>query len=419
MLSSIQCDRGVILGTLPESAVRHPRLLLVACILASSIAFVNSSALSVALPEVGQSLAAGAGDLQWVINAYLLPFSALQLLGGTLGDRYGRRWLLVVGLLLLAQGSMLCAAAPSLEILLGARALQGAGAALLLPNSLAILGASFEGPSRNRVVGIWAAATAVANAVGPVMGGWLVEVAGWRALFLMDLPLVAAVLLLAYSVIPEADEDGPHERLDLAGAALATGALGFIVGALIMTSSAGVWQWPAVVSVLTGTVLLALFIRLEADRGDAAMILGGLFTARAMVRFGLRWLLACGAFVMASGLALATRIEPASGYLDTVLPAVVLLAAGLAAVAAPLTAAVLAAVDARHAGVASGLNSALARTGGLVAVALTGGVLTKEGADLVVAARMAAQVGFLVCLTAGCVALFAGGARPAPKGLAV
>jgi MFS family permease len=160
-----------------------PRWTLVACVLASSLSFVDGSVLNVALPAIRNSYGAGAAEIQWVVNAYLLPLSALLLLGGALGDHFGRRLLLVVGTSLFALASLLCALAPSLPLLLGARAVQGIGAALLLPNSLALLNAAFSGEKRGRAVGIWAAAGAAAGAVGPLFGGWLVGKVGWPAFF--------------------------------------------------------------------------------------------------------------------------------------------------------------------------------------------------------------------------------------------
>ena len=175
----------------------HPNWVLATCILASSLAFVDGSVTNVALPAIGKALGGGAADLQWVINAYLLPLSALLLLGGAAGDRYGRVRLLVGGTVLFAAASAACALAPGLPVLLAARGAQGIGAAILMPNSLAILGASFSGEARGRAIGIWASAGAVLAAIGPVLGGWLIDVVGWRAIFLINLPLAAGAILLA------------------------------------------------------------------------------------------------------------------------------------------------------------------------------------------------------------------------------
>jgi len=215
---------------LPMAArkIAHPKpilanLVLATCILASSLAFVDSSVTNVGLPAIGQSLKAGGADLQWVINAYVLPLSALLLLGGAAGDRYGRKRLLVWGTALFAIASTACAAAPTMPLLLTGRALQGIGAAVLMPSSLAILGASFSGEARGRAIGIWASVGAVMAAVGPVLGGWLIDTVGWRAIFLINLPLAAgAIVLASMFVIDARDDDRP--ALDIPGGLLATAA---------------------------------------------------------------------------------------------------------------------------------------------------------------------------------------------------
>ena len=198
-----------------------PRWTLVACVLASSLSFVEGSVLSVALPAIRASYGAGAGQVQWVVNAYLLPLSALLLLGGALGDHFGRRRLLVIGTGIFGVTSLLCALAPSLPILLAARAAQGIGAALLLPNSLALLNAAFQGEKRGRAVGIWAASGAAMAAVAPLIGGWLVGTVGWPAIFYINLPLAAGAIFLALRFVTESRETGAG-RTDYAGALLVT-----------------------------------------------------------------------------------------------------------------------------------------------------------------------------------------------------
>ena len=180
------CDRGIAMACEGHAGAR-PRLVLAATILASSLDYVDSSVINVGLPAIGRSLHAPPDALQWAVNAYLLPLSALLLFGGALGDRYGKRRLLVIGIVAFAAGSAACAAAPSLAWLIAARAVQGIGAAMMLPNSLAVLGGAFEGAARSRAVGFWAAAGAMAGAVGPVLGGWLIDTVGWRAIFLINL----------------------------------------------------------------------------------------------------------------------------------------------------------------------------------------------------------------------------------------
>lgn len=190
------CDRGAALSQ-PDRTARNPGWILVATICASSLAFIDGSVVNVALPAIGRSLGGDAADLQWTVNAYLLPLSALLLFGGAAGDHFGRKRLLIGGTFLFAAASLLCAVAASLNMLLAARALQGIGAAMLMPNSLAILGNAFEGEAKGRAIGTWAASGAIAAAVGPPLGGWLVESVGWQAIFLLNLPVAAAAMLIA------------------------------------------------------------------------------------------------------------------------------------------------------------------------------------------------------------------------------
>src|SRR5262245_48890085 len=223
-----------------DRALLHPNWVLATCILASSLAFVDSTVTNVALPAIGKSLMAGGGDLQWVINAYLLPLSALLLLGGAAGDRYGRVRLLVGGTVLFAAASAACALAPSLPVLLAARGAQGLGAAILMPNSLAILGDSFSGEMRGRAIGIWASVGAVLAAIGPVLGGWLIDMVGWRAIFLINLPLAAGAILLALVYVHDSRErDRP--ALDIPGGALATAALAALTWGLTIGSGHSGW----------------------------------------------------------------------------------------------------------------------------------------------------------------------------------
>src|ERR1700726_4584831 len=193
----------------------YPRLVIATTILASSLAFIDSSVVNVGLPAIGRSFHADAIGLQWVVNAYLLPLSALLLLGGAAGDRYGRRRLLIAGVLLFGLASLACAAAPTLLLLLIARFVQGAGAAMLMPNSLAILGQSFSGAAKGRAIGIWAA-----TAIGPVLGGWLIDAGSWRLAFLINVPLSAAAIVLASRYVDK-DVDDAAGNLDWSGGALA------------------------------------------------------------------------------------------------------------------------------------------------------------------------------------------------------
>src|SRR5471030_1968424 len=220
--------------------MQHPNWVLATCILASSLAFVDGSVTNVGLPAIGRSLEAGGAELQWVINAYLLPLSALLLLGGAAGDRYGRKRLLVMGTVLFAAASIACALAPSLTLLLVGRGVQGVGAAILMPSSLAILGASFSGEARGRAIGIWASMGAVMAVVGPVLGGWLIDTVGWRAIFLINLPLAAGAIALALITVTDTrDKDRP--ALDIPGGVLATAALGALTWGLTIGSGRAGW----------------------------------------------------------------------------------------------------------------------------------------------------------------------------------
>lgn len=460
-----------------DAAVRHkahsphPNWTLAACILASSLSFVEGSVLNVALPAIRASFGAEASEVQWVVNAYLLPLSALLLLGGALGDQHGRKRLLILGTGLFAAASLLCALAPDLTWLLVGRVLQGIGAALLLPNSLALLNATFEGEERGRAIGVWAAVGAGAAAIAPLIGGWLVDNVGWPAIFYINLPLAAGAIVIAARFAAESRNE-EAARTDYPGALLAT------LGLLGVTYALTLWSVqlsddPRVIALgFAGLVLLGLFLWVEARRGDAAMmplamfgdrcftgtnlltfLLYGAFGAvmllipyvlieaggysplqaglaltplaviiavasplmgKLAARIGGRLPLTVGPVVVATGLLLATRIDADGSYALTVLPAVVVLAAGMALAVAPLTSTVLASVDQRHAGTASGLNSAVARTGGLIATALLGAVLAAEGAALVGAFHTALLVAAVVSASAGAVAWLTVGGAAAP-----
>jgi EmrB/QacA subfamily drug resistance transporter len=426
---------------------KHPNLILATCILASSLAFVDGSVTNVALPAIGKSLEAGSADLQWVINAYLLPLSALLLLGGAAGDLYGRARLLVTGTLLFAAASILCACAPDLAWLLAGRALQGIGAAVLMPNSLAILGASFSGEARGRAIGIWASVGAVMAAAGPVLGGWLIDSVGWRSIFLINLPLAAGAIALSLAFVRDShDRDRP--ALDIPGGILATLALGALTWGLTIGSGRAGWTHAAMLGVAAGLLLMLAFVWIEKLRGEKAMMplamfgsagfigltlltlllygaLGALvvllpyfliqasgYTAiqagsalvplavilalasplmgRLAGRMGPRLPLTIGPLIVACGFLLELRMDAATSYWTVVLPAIVVISIGMAGAVAPLTNAVLSAVDGRHTGSASGFNSAIARAGGLIATALLGGVLGASGAELVLGFHAAA-----------------------------
>jgi len=422
------------------SRAHDPRWTLAASVLASSLSFVDGSVLNVALPAIRASYGAGAADVQWVVNAYLLPLSALLLLGGALGDLYGRRRLLLIGTGLFAAASLVCALALSLHILLAARAVQGVGAALLLPNSLALLNAAFEGEKRGRAVGIWAAAGAAAAAVAPLIGGWLVDHVGWPSIFYINLPLAAGAILLAVRFVAES-QDKSAARTDYPGATLATLGLGSATYGLTRWSSSATLDAIGIATIVAGVAMLAAFLWVEARRGDKAMMPLGMFADRCFAglnlltfllyaafgaamllipyvlieaggyspveaglamlplpilltlasppmgqlagRVGPRWFLIVGPLVVAGGMLLGQRIGADTSYWTSVFPAMAVMAAGMAIAVAPLTASVLGAVEERHVGTASGFNSAVARVGGLIATALLGVVLAREGEALI------------------------------------
>ena len=418
--------------------------------------------LSVALPAIRESYGAGAQQVQWVVNAYLLPLSALLLLGGALGDHYGRKLLLVVGTGIFAVTSLLCALAPSLPVLLAARASQGLGAALLLPNSLALLNAAFEGEKRGRAVGIWAAAGAAAAAVAPLIGGWLVGTVGWPAIFYINLPLALGAILLALRFVTESRETGAG-RTDYGGALLVTAGLGGVTYALTLWSASGRFTGEAIVSLVAGVVLLGIFAAVELRRRQCAMMPLSLFADRCFsglnlmtfllygafgaamllipyvlitsggyspVRAGLAMLplpilmtsasptmgsiaarigpripLTVGPLVVGVGMIVSRLMGPDAGYWTGTFPTILIMALGMTIAVAPLTSSILGSVEEQHVAMASGFNSAVARLGGLIATALLGSVLGQEGTALFESFHGAMSVSAAVAAAAGIVAL--------------
>jgi EmrB/QacA subfamily drug resistance transporter len=400
------------------------RWILIAAVLASALASIEATVVNVALPAIGRDLDAGVAGLQWVLNGYLLTLAALILLGGSLGDRLGRRRILVAGVVLFSVASAVCGAAPTIELLVAARVLQGVGGALLAPGSLAMLEAVLRPEDRARAIGAWSALGGVAAAIGPLLGGWLVEIS-WRWVFLLPVPLGVVVVLVALAKVPESRDPTATGRLDLLGAALATVALGGMTFALVQAEVGGVVAVTA--AAVLGVAAAVAFVAVERRRPDPMLppdifasrqftaanavtfvvyaALGGVFfllvvflqtalgwsplqsgaaslpitvimlalSSRAGAlaqRVGPRLPLTVGPVLIAAGMLLMLRIGPGGSYLLDVLPAVVVFGLGLAATVAPVTATALAAADDRHAGVASGVNNAVARTAQLVAVAV-------------------------------------------------
>jgi EmrB/QacA subfamily drug resistance transporter len=463
-LSSLHaaCDSVAAQCAKTASPGPHPNLVLMTTILASALAFVDGSVVNVALPTLAKNFDADAGALQWVINSYLLPLSALLLLGGAAGDYFGRRRLLIVGTSVFALASLGCALAPGLPSLFASRLLQGIGAAMLMPNSLAILGQTFSGASKGRAIGIWAATGAAMGAIGPVIGGWLIDLGSWRAIFLLNLPLASGAIILAWRFVPR-DRRSQTYPLDAIGGILATIGLAALTWALTVGSSRRGWTPAAVTATAGALLLLGIFWRFELARGAQAMMPMHLFASKSFVgltiftlllygalggllvllpyvlikaagysatgagaallplpliltvtspvagalagRIGTRAPLTIGPLVVAAGFLIALRIDSSASYWTQVLPMVVVIALGMSAAVAPLTTAVLTSVDPAHTGSASGLNSAVARTGGLIATALLGSVLAANGARLLVAYHVAMGIGALICAAASLSAL--------------
>jgi EmrB/QacA subfamily drug resistance transporter len=440
------------------------RWVLATAVLGSGIAFLDGTVVNVALPAIGRDLNASTSQLQWMLNGYLLTLASLILLGGSLGDRLGRRRIFVIGVGWFTAASAICAAAPSAELLILARLLQGIGGALLTPGSLAMIEASFRRGDRARAIGAWSGLTGVGAALGPLLGGYLVEAVSWRAVFLINLPLGLFVMVMATRHVPETRDPMAHGRLDAPGAALAALGLAGTTYALIEAPGAGA-SAAILVAAIGGVLALVAFIAREHRSANPMMPLG-LFSSRQFSsanlvtfvvyaalsgvffllvsflqisagyspiaagaaslpvtalmltlsarsgalaqRIGPRIPLTVGPFVIAAGMLLMTRISPGDPYVTSVLPAVIVFGIGLTLVVAPVTATVLAAADARHSGIASGINNAVSRVGGLLAVAVLPLVAGLTGDKFYDPAAMTA--GFHTAMTATAVLAALGGA---------
>ena len=453
------------------------RWVLLATVLGSGVVMLDGTVVNIALPTIGRDFHAQLATLQWTVTAYTLTLAAFILIGGALGDRYGRRRVFVIGIIWFAAASLLCGIAPGPTVLIAARALQGVGGALLTPGSLALIQSSFHPDERAHAIGLWSGFGGLTTAVGPFVGGYLIEAVSWRLIFLINLPLVAAVLWVAIRHVPETRGSDAHEPLDLTGAALTAFGLGGLIYGLIEGPTRG-WSSPVVLaSLAAGAAFLAAFLVAEhrlahpmlplsifrsrqfsganlvtflvyAALGGAIFLIplqlqqalgySPLASGAALLpvtfimlalsaqagklsqRIGPRIPMTVGPIVAGAGLALLWRVQPGQSYITTFLPAIVVFSLGLVTTVAPLTAAVLAAAPVGNAGLASAVNNAVARAAGLIAVAALPAMAGLAGSAYLHPAifsagfQTAMLIAAAVCAAGGVVALLTIPGRAAP-----
>jgi EmrB/QacA subfamily drug resistance transporter len=457
-----------VTGAAPSASVRlgtpTGRWVIAAAVLGTGVAFLDSTVVNAALPAIGRDLHGNLADMQWVLTAYLLTLGSLLVLGGALGDRFGRKRLFMIGLIGFATASALCGAAPSVPVLIAARAVQGIAGALLVPGSLAIISASFHPDDRGRAIGMWSGLGSVTTAAGPFLGGWFIDSVSWRLVFFVNLPLVVVALLICARHVPETRDESAPRRVDLPGAVLLALGLAGVVYALIEGPAKG---WPTTALALGvlgvaalvfwlvvenrsahpmvpldvfksrqfsganavtfaiyaafGATTFLLVVHLQVDLGYSALEAGAallpatflmfFFSARSGAlaqRIGPRLQMTVGPFIVAAGIALLARVEPGHSYWTSVLPAMLVLGVGLTTTVAPLTAAVLAAVSDQHAGLGSAINNAVARIASLVAVAVlpaAAGIAT-SGGSLTDGFGTAMAIAAVLCAFGGVLAFF-------------
>jgi EmrB/QacA subfamily drug resistance transporter len=434
MIRTGPCERGVIISTAPVENV-CPKYskpwVLAATILGSSMVSIDGTALSVALPIIQKDLAVPLSTVLWVVNAYSLGLAALMLLGGSAGDRYGRRRVFVIGIVLFTIMSLICGLSAGAHQLITARALQGVGGALLVPANLAIIGAVFDERERGKAIGTWAAFAAVTGALGPVLGGWLVDTISWRAVFFLNLPIALVTLFITWRYMPETRNPEAPDKLDWPGAALVTAALGTLALGLSEAGNAG-WNQPLVVAALVAALCFLIgFIRMESLRASpmvpldlfrsrnfsganlltlflygalagvffllpfnliqvqkfAATATGAVFLPVTIIiaglsrwsgalqdRIGARWPLVIGPVITAFGFALLAWPGAGGSYWTNFFPPMVMIGLGMAAVVSPLTTTVMNSVSETQTGIASGINNSVEEVSSLLAVALFGTV---------------------------------------------